>query len=86
MSQSTPPDEEASVTADVPAPTTPDETAAAVAPDAQEDAGEEEEGERSASRSMFTHEEYIDLVRTTGQSINHDYRWAKLQAVSQSVS
>ena len=25
-------------------------------------------------RSMFTHEEYIDLVRTTGQSINHDYR------------
>ena len=25
-------------------------------------------------RSMFSHDEYIDLVRTTGQSINHDYR------------
>ena len=34
------------------------------------------EGEAAgdAERSMFTHEEYIDLVRSTGQSINHDYR------------
>ena len=32
-------------------------------------------GDNERERSMFTHEEYIDLVRSTGQSINHDYRY-----------
>ena len=31
-------------------------------------------GTEPTERSMFSHDEYIDLVRTTGQSINHDYR------------
>ena len=49
-----------------------DEEADAVV-DAIEDVNEEINRE-TASRSMFTHEEYIDLVRSTGQSISHDYR------------